>query len=363
MNYPLLTASLLILAGAAAGERRCVLQDSYDLSPKPTAGEAWHREFQAKHLLGLDSLTRQVGNGAPERIQTRTRLSAENRLRFADRVSAVANGRIQTFQREILESQVVASQDHLVEGAPLNEVTLKGGIAGLRAVYTWVESEQDYGRYYDGPEARESWLASLPADLPGEVLLPPGPVVLDQSWAIDPLKLRSVLAPGGAPQYQGVKGMERVLTRTLQMGVGGSLYHGIRGRVSGEASARLVAIQEVEGRRVAQVELSVEGVRLLSDITEFSRENKLKREQDGGVDSTSGKQLVELTGSGTLLWDLDAGRMVSFKFGGREAFRTEIHVVGTGDTYTETVQLSGRVEILYTSAPLKEKASRPTVDR
>jgi len=328
----------------------------FDFSPKPVAGEVWHREFQAKHLLGLDSLVRQQGNQPPQRVQIRTRLSTDNRLRFVDRLVEVEEGRVQRFRREILESQVIANQDHLQEGAAPNEITLQGGIESLRMVYTWAAAEGEYGRYYEGPEVRESWLASLPADLPCEALLPPGPVALNQTWTIDPLLLRSVLAPGGAPRYQTKKGMDRVLTRTLQMGVAGSLFHGIRGRVSGEVSARLVAVRD----DVAQVEVTVEDVRYLADITEFSRDNRLTREKQVGIDSTTGKQLVELTGTGTLFWDLEAGRMNSFRFGGREVFRTEIQVTGVGGTYIETVQLSGRLETVFKSTPAKDSGADPT---
>jgi hypothetical protein len=327
-------------------------QKLFDLSPKPKAGEVWHRAFQAKHLLGLDSLVRQEGDQPPQRIQIRTRLSADNSLRFTDRFVEVEAGRVQRFRREILESQVSANQDHLQEGAPPNEVTLKGGIEALRMVYTWVAAEGRYGRYYEGPEARESWLVSLPADLPCEALLPPDPVAMNQMWTIDPLMLRGVLAPGGAPQYQTVKGTDRVLTRTLQMGVAGSLFHGVRGQASGKVTARLVAVRG----DVAQVEVTVEDVRYLADITDFSRENRLKREEQVGIDSTTGKQLVELTGTGTLLWDLKAGRMNTFRFGGREVFRTEIRVTGMGGTYVETVQLSGRLETIFTTTPAKGSA-------
>ena len=357
LMHPMLSVSLaVLLTNAVPILATCPAQDTFDLSPKPVAGEIWHRDFRATHLLGLDFLTRQIGDLPPERVQLRTRLSTENRLRFVDRIEAVQAGRVQRFQREILESEVKASQDHLLEGAAVNEVTLKGGVEALRMAYTWVESEQDYGRYYEGPEARESWLADLPADLPGLALLPPGPVALEQAWPIDPLVLRSVLAPGGAPQYQRRKGTDRVLTRTLQMGVAGSLYHGIRGRVSGTASARLVA---VEGG-IAQVELNVEDVRYLADITSFSRDNRLKREKDAGIDSTSGKQLVEITGVGTLLWDLDAGRMRSFRFAGREGFRTEIKVTGKGSSYVEIVQLSGRLEVEFTNAPARGPSGEPS---
>ena len=323
----------------------------YDFSPKPVAGEAWHRDFQAKHLLGLDSLVRQEGGQPPQRIQIRTRLSSDNRFRFVDRFVEVDAGRVQVFKREILECQVQANQDHLEEGALPNEVTLRGGVEALQLVYTWVESEQGYGRYYEGPEPRESWLSSLPADLPCCLgLLPPGPVALNQTWSIDPLLLRGVLAPGGAPQYQTRKGTDRVLSRTLQMGVAGSLYHAIRGRVSGKVTARLEAVRG----DVAQVEVTVEDVRYLADISDFSSQNRLKREEEVGIDKTSGKQLVELTGTGTLFWDLSAGRMSSFRFGGREGFRTEIQVTGMGGTYKETVQLSGRLETSISNTPAKD---------
>ncbi|HIF39725.1 MAG TPA: hypothetical protein EYQ74_01330 [Planctomycetes bacterium] len=340
---------LLLLGGALfCGSQPSSAQGAlkvFDFSPKPVAGEVWHRDFQAKHLLGLDSLVRQEGDLPPQRIQIRTRLSADNRLRYVDRLAEVEGGRIHRFQREIKESQVVANQDHLQEGAPPNEVALKGGIESLHMVYTWAPAEGQYGRYYEGVEARESWLASLPADLPCEVLLPPGPVALNQTWTIDPMLLRGVLAPGGAPRYQMKKGTDRVLTRTLQMGVAGSLFHGIRGQASGKVTARFVAVRD----GVAQVAVTVEDVRYLADITDFSRDNRLKREEQVGIDSTTGKQLVELTGAGTLFWDLDAGRMNSFRFGGREVFRTEIQVTGMGGTYVETVQLSGRLEVVFSN--------------
>ena len=342
----------LLFAGSQHGSAQ-EPRKVYDFSPKPVAGEAWHRDFQAKHLLGLESLVRQEGDQPPQKIEIRTRLSADNRFRFVDRFVDVEAGRVQRFKREILESKVLANQDHLLEGAPPNEITLRGGIEALRMIYTWVKSEQGYGRYYEGPEPRESWLSSLPADMPCcFALLPSGPVALNQTWSIDPIQLRSVLAPGGAPQYQMVKGMDRVLTRTLQMGVAGSLYHGIRGQVSGKVTARLVAVRD----DLAEIEVVVEDVRYLADITQFSRDNRLKREEQVGIDSTTGKQLVQLTGTGTLFWNLSAGRMSSFRFGGREGFRTEIQVTGMGGTYMEIVQLSGRLETTFTNTPAKISA-------
>jgi hypothetical protein len=352
------TRFLLLGGFIFGGSQDCPGQEApetFDLSSKPVAGEAWHRDFQARHLLGLDSLVRQEGDQPPQQVQVRTRLSTDNRLRFVDRFDVVDAGRVQRFLREILESKVSASQDHLQEGAPANAIALDGGVESLRMVYTWAPAEQVYGRYYEGSEAREAWLAMMPADLPCVALLPPGPVALNQKWTIDPLLLRSVLAPSGAPQYQTRKGTDRVLTRTLQMGVAGSLFHSIRGKVSGGVTARLVAVTE----GVAQVDVAVEDVRFLADITDFSRANRLKREEEVGIDSTSGKQLLELTGTGTLLWDLNAGRMKSFRFGGRELFRTEIDVIGLGGTYSETVQLSGRLEVVFSNTPAKASKADP----
>ncbi len=318
---------------------------------KPQEGDALERVLNVDHLLGLDALVRTAPDGSQERIQMRTRLNTISRLQFIDRMLEVESGRAQCFEREILECSISAKQDLLEEGAPANEIQLKGGVSGLDVLYTWVPHEQAYGRYYTGREERESWLKDLPADLDAGALLPDDAVLVGQSWAVDPLALRGVLAPGGAPQYKSRKGVDKVLTRTLQMGVGGSFYSSIGGRVTGGAKVTLSKVDYSADQAIAHLSVKVSDARFLVDITQFSQSNKLIREDQAGIDSTKGTQLLELTGEGTLLWDLKAGRMISWVFQGRESFRTDIQVTGKSGTYGESAQLSGRVELSFSSAP------------
>jgi hypothetical protein len=225
-------------------------------------------------------------------------------------------------------------------------------IAGTSVVFTWVEEEQGYGRYFDAKEGRESQLPGLAEDLDLRALLPDGEVEPGSRWSVDLYALRDILGPGGNFHFRDPENPDPMLLRTLKAGVGMSLYGYLTESATGGATVEFLGVEERAGVRVAVLKLDAE-VQTLRDRTQFARENASKEERVAGVEQLGVHISLGLRGTGEVLWNLAEGRVERFEFSAEEEVGMQIRFQVPGDDFEreQNMTLAGEFRLALEVEP------------
>lgn len=359
---PTHAAITLLALGLAPPEKT---QEKISLTFAVPDGTVLRKEWSTEHTLVMTGLTRGTADVTARRTDLSVALSTRQRVALVDEYRRVSGGRPLELRRTYESAELSASQTYRVEEPPPPiEVTLKSAFSGHSVVFTWVEEEQGYGRYYDARELKEVWLPDLAEDTDLRCLLPAGPVTVGEGWSVPAAALGDLLAHGGdlhmeAGEVQGQAA--RMLVRTLGVGVGGALQQAFGGQSTGEARVRLEAVLDDDGP-VARLAVELDDLRYLADISEYADEHSMRVEVEGGLERTSGRLALDLSGKGTLLWDLAAQRARSFELTADE--RVSLRVVLQADeqtgAYEDAMVLSGILRLRVQVAPCPPPPAPPS---
>lgn len=316
-------------------------------------GAVLQKVWSAEHRLVLEKFERRYGDDPPLTQELRLRLDSEHVIEVVDEYREVVAGRPTDLRRTYLSARVDATQT-LAGDQPLERGTrLVSPFEGVSVVFTWIDEEGGYGRYYDAAELDEEWLASVRDDFDLRAVLPAGPVAVGASWSMDPQDLRDLLAPCGNLQLaasEATDQADRLLQRSLRAGVGGSLAAAFGGQASGTIEVTLAA---VEGDR-ATLALRLSSLVYLRDITDFAEENRLRVEDEAGVERTTGRLVLELDGEGQVLWNLSAGRAERLDLSATQRVRIAVTLRGGeagNQEYEDRLSMSGKLEVQCAIAP------------
>jgi hypothetical protein len=224
-------------------------------------------------------------------------------------------------------------------------------------VFTWVPEEKGYGRYYDHGESLEEYLAGLSEDLDLRCLLPEHATEKGGEWTIDPVRLVDVFVAGGEIPLGFVRGGGGTFARVLTAGVGGQLQQVFGGTVKGNVSARWTETREASlesaGARFAVVQLTVaiETERERSDTADAPSSGE--KSLDAREVEHSGVHW-KFDGSGTLIWNLTAGRFENFDLVGREEVTSDLTLDMGGERSRQVLTMAGSLK-LGAKAGLKKK--------
>jgi hypothetical protein len=220
-------------------------------------------------------------------------------------------------------------------------------------VFVWVPEEKDYSRHYDQVESLEEYLMNLVEDLDLRCLLPGREVKEGESWKIELSSIVNLFTPGGNIPMQYVKGGNTGLTTAVAAGVGGSLFPVFAGTVKGNCTATWSKTQPSEGGRLAAIELALD-IDTEADRTEIARRMMRQDEDDAQSPVRHAGVRWKFTGSGTLLWNLDAGRFEKLDLGGKEEVTSDIQFARGEETASQLLSMAGGLKISASVVPPKK---------
>jgi hypothetical protein len=233
-------------------------------------------------------------------------------------------------------------------------------------VFTWVPEEKDYGRHYDQVEGTEEYLSTLAEDLDLACLLPPldanGPggaekphaVREGERWTVDLKPLSALFSPGGSIPLSFVKGGKGGFKMAVSAGVGGPLSPVFAGTIKGNASAKWAATEKTDAGRIAVIELAID-LETDADRTEIVR-RYLRQDEDDDASPVrhAGVKWKLSSASGTLRWNLDAGRFEKLDLVGREDVASDIQFARGADSSSQLLAMAGSLKIAASVIPPKK---------
>lgn len=347
MRMHRILASLLLVLPATAGVTQEVALDF-----RPQVGSANRKTWTTTHKLRVQSIFTRVGE---ERFPGQLDLSVatERKLVSIDHYRALREGNLPADLRRTFETleRVVQVRNEDDTARPL---TQPSSLAGTSVVYEWVPGKGEYGRHFDALEGEEYDLLGLREDLDLRSLLPAdGTAEVGETWSVPAGELGDVLAPGGAMRMTPVRGLDPLTQRSIEGGVGGSLYRAFEGGPSrGGLEVTLVGLEE--GGRLARLAL-VADLRVSSDQTEYVRGNAGPGERRAGIRYDGADLVFELTARGNCLWDLEAHRAHSMELVGRQTttYRILSHDENSADKVQseQYLQMGGSFELALRVEP------------
>lgn len=272
----------------------------------PEAGVSLEKVVSTQHSLVSQGFRRTIGSDS-KLIPLPIKLESTQRISVSDQYIAIRDGRPTTLRRYYNGGNIEAELRSTVDpDLPVSVIDLTSQIKGAGVVFTWVPEEQAYGRYYDGVELPERWLPGLTFDMDALELLPGEPVDVGDSWMVEADRMRGLFSTFANQRYEDApRGTDRMLLRTLGAGIGANLHEVVSGECTGGAE---LTLEKVEAG-LATVQILINRISVINDLTDYMQAKDLRREKEFGVDAQAGRMALEFSGRGTMIWNVEAGHL------------------------------------------------------
>lgn len=334
----------------------CVLTQGIDLTFAPAEGSYAVRRVTLEHdlrLRELSSLRAGVVQSSTEPVDVR----ATQTLQCLDQYKRVADGRPLCIERRF--DTLDWKGDLLIAGSK-EALSARSPLGGLSVVYTFVPSENAYGRYYSAREGIEELLHPITEDLDLRTLLPDGPREIGASWSVPVGSMVDVFAPAGrwALAFQH-KPAQRNIVRSIQSGIGCNLVEVFGGESRGNVEIKLVSADDQQARMDLVVEIN----------NRVDRRGLVQMQMNGpelasGYRCQSAPLVWSFQGKGSLVYDRAARRCSELTLEGRQAVRLESELLVGGDptSTTQRLALEGTLKVHWLIGDTKDprlKAAAP----
>lgn len=318
---------LTSLSGASAPET---------ITFAPAEGSTVEKVWTTSHLMRAIHMNRSLGEQQSPYTMRTDGIDSEEVLGAIDHYLAVDGGRPTSFRREFHKGRRTSRLFDSGGGAT-EKTRQKALLRGAGVVFTWVEEEGDYGKYYDGPELEEEYLADLRADLDLLFALPPGPVETGDTWPLAPEALIDLFGRCGTIAYEELTDGDEFLLRALDSGLAGSMEQAFGEFVDGTAQVEFREVLESDAGRLAVLELTCD-VRYARNRTDYVKANTIRQEAREGIEYVDAFLKLEVEGTGQILWNLDEQRPAGLAFQGTET--AYVRVAHTAPTDPEGIERS-----------------------
>jgi hypothetical protein len=278
----------------------------------PDPGSTLHKTFREELQLELTDCVKSIDGKELPRTDGDMTMKGVRELAVTDEYLALADGRAERLRRRFgaLRTTLAVRMDE--KDPRLGPLDLSGrSELEDTAVLFQLDGEECTASFETGKDERtpdDAVLAGLREDMDLRVCLPSEEVEEGDSWDIDPAAFASVLAPGGALEfdYPGASDIGAKFALIFaHMFVGDAAE-----KSSGNVKATWLSTREVDGRTLGRIELEID-VQCAADLLGRARAGA----EASGKDATwiEGFRRLELAstwkGTGHVEWDMAAGRI------------------------------------------------------
>ncbi len=299
-------------------------------------GSRVHKVFE--HRLKADSVAVRVYDAAIDELVDVTptigmTIDQSGRLEVTDEYLAIAEGKPAKLRRafdRIEEREDQEARYAMGAGRPDNRqqhLKLKASeLEGRSVLFTLGSGASAYATAFAGQGGDEALLDGLDEDMDFRFFLPPGKVAVGDEWTVDPKLCGAIVAPGGDLKLK---------EKDAASDPGWSIGREIRKNLEGKAKVVWKGVHEEDGRRVGVVGLDLD--------LKSSGESRAKDPKAGVI-----RFRMDLALAGDLVWDLEAGRFLSFKTSGKLKYdmstRKTVEVDGAPTESRSEIDFEGEAE-------------------
>lgn len=318
----------------------------------PPAGSVLTKTFTIGGEYELDQISLNVNgqdmSGMLGEIQVS--LAQESRIEITDTYTSVADGRPRELLRSFDELSAKMNMEVSPGGGEMPKFESSSPLEGKTVAFKWNADKEEYELSFHGGKGEEDWLADLEEDMDLRLFLPDSEVAVDASWTVELERLQSVVMPGGNLHLQP-EGME-VDEESVKMfeDLFGDLGQELGDLLEGECKCTYKGTQDQDGLRLAEIAIEVEVATSIDLAPLLDKGIRSVIEQQGAGDSVdfsieTADLSFDFDGSGTLLWDLAAGRLHSFQLNGDVTvdmdFALRVEVQGESQALDASLEMSG----------------------
>lgn len=293
------------------------------LAFQPTAGSSLTKSYTIGGDFSLDDISlivdgQDIGGMMGDMD---INVKQESRIEVTDSYKAVASGR----PTELLRTfEAISGSMHMeMSAAPedIPEITSGSTLEGKTVAFKWNDEKQAYELSFHESSGDEELLEGLEEDMDLRVFLPSSEVAADESWTVELEQLTCLLMPGGnlrlMPEDAEMDDEGLEMFEDFMNGFGEEFGD----QLEGECTCTFKGTREEDGAQLAEVGIELEVATTLN-LSEFLDKaiRAVIEENDPGVSVEFTLDTADLSvdyeGSGTLLWNLAAGRVHSFQLSG-----------------------------------------------
>jgi len=310
---PALGASLLCAAGAP-GEK---------VAFGPSAGTTLTKTFTTAGEYSLDDLSLTVdGQDIGQMLGSiEVSLKQGSTIEVTDAYKAFGEGRPTELLRTFDELGAKMNMEISPAQGEVPQFESTSPLEGKTVLFKWNAEKDEYERSFHEGEGDAELLDGLKEDMDLRIFLPSKEVSAGDSWSVALTELQSVVMPGGdlhlEPEGQEVNEDAKKMFEGIFEDFGKKLGD----LLEGECKCTFKGTQGEGDARVAEIAIEVKVATTL-DLAEVLDKaiRAVLEQQDVGAKVDLSLETADLNfdfdGSGTLLWNLSAGRLQSFQLGG-----------------------------------------------
>ncbi|MDE0903363.1 MAG: hypothetical protein OSB42_01930 [Planctomycetota bacterium] len=242
-------------------------------------------------------------------------------IQVSDTYISMADGQPTRLKRtyDTVQTNLTGETAMEMMGEAQNESILGSGTSALEGeTVLFSLKDGEYSKAWpEGAEADDDLLEGLLEDISLRGMLPTGEVAEGESWDIELDILLDVMAPGGDLSMEmEMDGQEG----SMGMGPDADMMSDVRkllsGNLSGSFTGKLSGYREVDGAKLAVIEIEFE-IDCATDMIETIREQMQESlPPDAGVtmDVSTADVSYIMEGEGELLWNASAGHIAGMTF-------------------------------------------------
>ena len=241
-------------------------------------------------------------------------------IEVSDTYVSMADGEPKSLKRtyNTVQANITGETAMDMMGEAQNESILGSGTSALEGeTVLFSLKDGEYSKAWpEGAEADDELLEGLLEDISLRGMLPTGEVAEGESWDIELDTLLDLMAPGGDLSME----MEMDGQDSMSMGPDANMMSDLRkllsGNLSGSFTGKLSGYREVDGAKLAVIEIELE-IDCATDMIETIREQMQESlPPDAGVtmDVSTADVSYIMEGEGELLWNASAGHIAGMTF-------------------------------------------------